>query len=204
MHKTILLLLLFLTSGCSTSDTYNEILWTEIEGRDNGISLERKPTYRAKVPKEWVKKNAESNESIFDTRKSLCEFHLPENVHITIHNFPSNQLNDRISPQAQIARWKRQFDQWDPTSFSIEPQSFGGFVGFVFEGSGMINGESITMMGWTMQLGVEHYRHLNCSQMRGDFTIKAVGPNESMQEQRQAIVAFARTFGLIEEIPSSS
>lgn len=74
------------------------------------------------------------------------------------------------------------------------------------------------MMGWTMQLAPEHYSQLalkiqmakstidrnHYSQMRSDFTIKATGPRSLMETHRNAILAFARSFELIEEIPSSS
>lgn len=70
------------------------------------------------------------------------------------------------------------------------------------------------MMGWSMQMGSEHYRNLlfaeaiNPSkefwQMRSDFTIKALGPSSLMQKYRLDIISFARRFELIKEIPNFS
>lgn len=201
LRWTLLIALTFIT-GCSNPESYNNTSWTEICGRDNGISLTRESIYRIKAPNDWTRKDPSPDESIVDSKKSLCEFNIPGGIRIAIHNFPSERQDDRVPPGAQITRWKRQFDQLDPTSLSIVPQSFGGFSGFLFEGSGLMNGERITMMGWAMQIAPEHYRHLHSNQMRGDYTIKATGPAVAMREHHQAIIAFARTFELIQEIPS--
>ena len=54
---------------------------------------------------------------------------------------------------AQIMRWKRQFEQLDPATTSVKPQAFSGFVGYLFEGTGILSGETKTVLGWAMELG---------------------------------------------------
>lgn len=70
------------------------------------------------------------------------------------------------------------------------------------------------VLGWSLQLSPEHYRMLShpssaenedkYQQMRADVTIKAVGPKALTEKHRTKIMAFARSFELIEEIPVRS
>lgn len=210
------LLLLLFTSVLFPSLSLSA--YSQICGRDADNSMERPAIYRAKVPGNWQRIDPSALESITDTMKPLCEFLIVENqqqIRITIHNFPSDSAENRIPAQAQVARWKRQFSQLDPETVSITPEAYHGFTGLQFEGTGTMNGEVITVLGWAMQIATEHYSALqwhigqmqdanSLKQMQADYTIKAKGPREHLKKHKQAIIAFARSFELIEEIPSFS
>jgi len=182
--------------GCLSSAAATQTV--EICGRDPAHTL----IYRAKVPAAWSHIHPSPTESLTDTTKSICEFTLNE-IRITVHNFPSDAIENRIPPSAQIARWKKQFTTIDTITSSTIPQSFSGFVGLLFEGNGVLNSAKTIMMGWSMQIAPEHYRSLTNPQLRADFTIKAVGPTELMAKERKTLIAFARSFELIEEIPAN-
>lgn len=188
-----LILSIFLIS-CSSSPEKTDRISYEISGRDHT------PIYRVKAPKEWIIKRPETDASLQDTSKSLVEFFIQEGdveVRITIHNFPSNHIDDRIPPIAQIMRWKQQFDEID---VSVSPQSFAGFVGLLFDGLGVMKGKEMSLLGWSMQMAARHYNNLSF-EMRADYTIKALGPTFLVEKNRQAIVNFARSFELLKEIP---
>ncbi len=216
-----------LTSCASDGDSKKLALLTqqEIQGRDEGGTsppYARPSTYRIKTPVGWVRKDPLQEESIVDTTKALCEFTIPNDeggqVRITIHSFPSESIEERIPPRAQIARWKRQFTELDASTMLVIPQAYSGFSGLLFEGSGVMNESQTAVMGWSMQVAPEHYSTLTlklgmsrtpeerCSlrQMRADFTIKAVGPKYLVDKHRRSIMAFARSFELIEEMPAST
>jgi len=212
----IALSLNYLCTGCGEAPIPPTVLWNtqEICGRDKGSSTERESIYRAKIPQNWIRRDPASDESIVDTTKALCEFVIAEEtgqIRITIHNFPFNQMQDRIPPAAQIARWRRQFDSLDAATLRMTPQAYAGFVGMNFEGTGILKGQTNTVMGWSMQLAPEHYQSLSKSnslseqkqreQMRADFTIKAVGDPLLVAKHRDQIEKFARSFELIQEIP---
>lgn len=203
MH--LLFFLLFIFAGCNTSPKEN-IALQPICGRD----AEHRFIYRVQVPVEWGHHAPSLEESLIDTTKPLCEFVIDEQIKITIHNFPSESLENRIPPEAQIGRWKRQFSFLDLSSVSIISQAYSGFKGLLFEGNGTLNGSKESMMGWSMQLAPLHYRTLthlnppNLQQIRSDVTIKAVGPTNLMEQHREQIIRFARSFELIEAIPSKT
>jgi hypothetical protein len=205
----LLLTILFasLLQGCGT-DTTPPVSMEQFCGRDEG-SQGRQPLYRARVPAGWLRQDTPEGESIADTTKSLCSFTITEageTIHITIHNFPTNQMEERIPPLAQVARWRRQVPQ--ATFEKLQPQAYGGFSGICVE----LCDTDRAMLAWSMQLAPEHYQQLivdgtpehrhNHKQMRSDYTIKAVGPVDLMQRHKKEIVRFARSFELIEEIPS--
>lgn len=173
------------------------------------------PVYRVRVPTDWKRRDPPDLESIVDTKKALCEFSIQgTSIRIAIHNFPSQH----IPPIAQVNRWKRQFSSLDHANSTIEPQSFGGFSGLLFEGTGLMENKSTTIMGWAMQLAPEHSSVLSLpigksppldnplylKQMRADYTIKIVGTAQDMLEYRSKLIAFAHTFELIFGIPVSS
>ena len=196
MHAIFLLLLAF---GCHPEGPPPIYDTVEIEGRD------QKPLYRAKVPKEWEIRKAQA---VADTTKALVEIYVKGDadgsIRITFHNFPVDRKEEEIPPLAQIARWKGQFEQLDPIS-AVTPQAFSGFIGYLFEGSGILNKELKSVMGWAMQLAPEHWQYIPeepYKQMRASFTLKAVGPHDLMQKQKEKIKAFARSFELIEALPS--
>jgi hypothetical protein len=209
--RGILILGMSLQLSCSNqkkTPSYNFTVMQLIAGRDEGISKEREELYCIRVPAYWKRLDPPRDESLQDTTKSLCEFYLNEgneSIRITLHNFPSQSSDDRIPPMAQISRWKRQFDVLDPSHQLILPQAFSGYAGFLYQGSGKIKGEDVMVMGWSLQIGPEHYRTLSKnffpSQMRADVTIKASGPRNLVDRYRNDIMAFARSFELIKEIP---
>jgi hypothetical protein len=173
----------------------------EFTGREEsvGVSLVRRPVYRAKVPAGWVRIDPVG--TIQDTKEPNATFLVEEKLKVTIHTFPSNRLEERIPPSAQIARWKRQLGEVET---SIEPACHGGFVGLCLEGP--------TMLAWSMQLDLEHYQTLtflasshleeeHFKQMRADYTIKAAGPEELIESHRNELRFFADSFELIQEIP---
>lgn len=72
--------------------------------------------------------------------------------------------------------------------------------------------QNIMVLGWAMQLAPQHLQFLQTPrneaeasryrQMRASITIKAVGPQDLMDYHRKTIVAFAKSFELIDELPS--
>jgi hypothetical protein len=216
MHKTTLLLLtallLFSCSENSSNSPHHPM--QEIKGRD--YSGKRFDVYRARVPQNWIRKDPLPDESIVNSKKSLCEFIITDNentLRISIHNFPSNSLEERIPPSAQIGRWQRQFEMLAPEETTINSQAFNGYVGLKLRGIGKLDDHDTMILSWSLQIGNEHYRHLShynpsneylFREMRADVTIKAIGPANFMQRHEEEINQFVRSFELIEEIPTSS
>jgi len=197
--RTILLSLFLLASCSQEGHKVANSSRQEICGREGS------PTYRADVPAQWVRKEIPDNKS--DTTKALCEFWIGDSIRITLHNFPSETIEARVPPAAQIARWQRQFQELDPQGLNITPFATGGFAGYHLEATGMVNGEPETLLGWAMQLAPEHFRVLviadESSDRRSDYTIKAVGPADLMRTHKQEIVRFAKSFELIDEIQNT-
>lgn len=200
----MLLLLVFLT-GCSQQET-PQATWQTFEARDQGEPLDRAPLYRAKVPAEWIRKDPTQDESIADTMKPISEFLIDGDVRLTIHTFPIT--DQRIPPQAQINRWKSQFNLLDPLMTSTTPQFHDGFIGLFFEAEGQIQGKDTMMLGWSMNLANEYETKLRSSshpldlKKRADYTIKVVGPSLKVAKSRKAILLFANSFELIDELPA--
>ncbi len=194
--------LLMLTS-CGTTSPIPSTQWREISGRDDSTQ----PIYRANVPLHWKQNNPLPSHSasalLSDTTVPIAEFTF-EGIRITIHSFPAETLESRVPPIAQINRWKRQFDELYPASVSISPQAFSGYVGLLFEGSGLMKQKETMVMGWSLQLAADHFRTLNrrmgTLQKRADITIKATGPRDLMAQYQREIIAFARSFELIDEV----
>lgn len=204
-------LLLFALCGCQESSVdVTERSWQTIHARDNGFTLDRIALYRAQVPTAWLRKDPLTDESIADTKKPLCEFLIGEenpSIRLTIHTFPISTSDNQIPPQAQIARWRNQFEQLNPLDTRLTAESHGGFSGLFFEGRGAIHGENVQMLGWSMKLASEYVRKLALELRptdhlkRADYTIKAVGNPREMEKHRDEIIAFAHSFELIEELP---
>lgn len=217
--KAFILFCCYCFAGCSTSDSVSHLHHTIaiIDGRDDDLApLVRQPVYRIRLPRGWTYQSPLPAQSLVDTTLTLGEFFIREDgeeVRITIHNFPTDNLEDRIPIQAQLQRWKKQFDTIVPSSLSTTPQAFSGYSGLLLELTGTINGQPKALLGWSLQIAPEHYRQLSRAapanlwlyqkQMRADITIKAMGAPVLMQRNRQAIIAFARSFELIQDIPSS-
>jgi hypothetical protein len=202
-----LLLTALLLTSCSQQESPAPFKVIEITGRN-----EHDVIYRVKAPVNWA--YIEPTSPVVDTTKSIIEFFITDDdqkIRITIHNFPADTIDQRTPPLAQITRWKAQFENLNQTTVSIKPQSFGGYQGYLFEGTGLLNNIPSMMIGWTLQLASEHFRALSRPlpkamenrhrEMRGDVTIKAVGPEKLMQKYHHEITTFARSFQLIDDIP---
>jgi hypothetical protein len=204
-------LLLLILCGCQESPRdATERSWQTIQARDNGITLDRVALYRARVPTTWSRKDPPPDESIADTKKPLCEFLIGEEnppIRLTIHTFPITTPDAQIPSQAQIARWRSQFEQLNPLDVRLIAESHGGFSGLRFEGIGEMNGEHIQMLGWSMNLASDYVRKLAMelrptdSFRRADYTIKATGHPSALTKHREAIIAFANSFEFVDELP---
>jgi hypothetical protein len=219
LHIIAWIFLLIFLAACSSESPLQSpsFFWQEISGRDDAKNPARDPIYRAKAHVDWIRRDPLPKESICDTTKPLCEFLIKEGeeiIRITIHNFPTSRIEERIPPNAQIARWKRQLEQQNPTDADVIPQAYSGYAGLLFIGEGALQGKPVKMLGWSMQLAQEHYQTLSSSrtpdeerlhrQMRADFTIKALGPKHLMEKHQHDITAFAHSFELIQEIATRS
>lgn len=185
--------------------------WERISGRNDAQSLERPILYQACVPTHWVRRDPPTDTSIFDTTQSICEFYIQENdqnIRLTIHTFPTIQGHPRIPPQAQIARWKEQLEPLDPLATNVIAESRGGFSGLYFQGEGIFEGKPTKVLGWSMQLASVYDRQLSLERdsfdryKRADYTIKVIGPPDLINKHHLAIVEFAHSFELIQELPS--
>lgn len=172
------------------------LLTQEFTGREENDQI-RRPVYRAKVPEGWIRIDPQG--SIMDTTLPNATFLIENELKVTVHSFPSENLEDRIPPFAQIERWKRQGH-----AGKVESISRGGFVGLFLEGA--------SILAWSMQLDLEHYQTLSFlptnrfeeahyKQMRADYTIKATGPERLIAKYREELLHFAKSFELIQEIP---
>lgn len=192
MNKFLLFLLLL--TACDTpqrsirSDTKEE----KINGRD-GIA-----TYQVEVPSSWHRMESTPLSALNDTTKAISEYQIEvkgEIIRITLHNFP----DQRIPPEAQVARWKSQIEG----TFSESAVSHDGFIGICL----VTTGPSVKMLAWAMQMAPEHYQSISSptfKQMRADYTIKAVGPVGLINRHQEEIRSFANSFRLIREIPTPS
>lgn len=205
--------------SCSSKDNNKETESFQtilIRGRDDGANFTERPyVYRVSIPKDWAFIPPPLTASIADSRLPIAEFHIKEaegEILIALHNFPPQENNRRIPPMAQISRWKGQFSSLDHTKSSLDPQSFSGYVGFRFEGVGLLRERKTAMIGWALQLAPEHFLTLSypheeftpalLKQMQADVTIKITGAPSLIEKHKQAIDRFARDFELIHEIPS--
>lgn len=138
--------------------------------------------YRVKAPAHWKVLGPE--EPLEDTTKANERFVAYDEIVISVHTFPGSN----IPPMRQIQRWVRQL-QGRPRILQI---SFGGYVGFLLQGRGVI--------GLAMELDPGHRSRVQNQERKASFTIKAVGPAELLEEHQKEIVAFMKSFELIEAI----
>lgn len=132
--------------------------------------------YRIEVPEEWVTIQVKQNE---DTREPIAEFAFG-NVRFLIHNFPGM----RIPPSAQVERWNRQ----TPSRF-VEPSAFSGYQGLFFENE--------KVLAWALEWGAcRREKEENFS----DVTLKVIGPEQEIEDNREAIIKAARTFENCEDL----
>ena len=176
--------------------------WQKINSRDYGTPSSRYPLYYAKVPSDWIRHDPSQTESISDTTKPLTEYIIEsgsEKIRITVYNFPKQ----RIPPQAQIDRWKNQFDSLEPTQTFVKNVAHNGFVGLFLDVEGIMKAEKTKIFAWAMKLAPEYSQYINPKEQKSaDYTIKAIGPKALMEKHRDTILTFAQNFGLIEELPA--
>ncbi|MBA3957201.1 MAG: hypothetical protein H0X51_02235 [Parachlamydiaceae bacterium] len=206
-------------ASCNTPTPLSNQNTQYIYGRDSGNG-ERIAIYRAQVPTSWLRQDFSHQESVIDTTKPLCTWTIPQDVgsiRITVHNFPSDQIEKRVTQAAQVTRWQRQFATIDASSVALHAESRGGFAGLFLEASGVAEGQKMTLLAWAMNLSPDHYATLSTQrqiarletqkqlfrQMQADYTIKVLGPSDIVEKYKSEIIAFAASFELIEEIPSS-
>ena len=154
--------LLLLFCGCSQPTT-SLPPWQHINGRDDGSSLTREPLYHARIPETWHRMDPDLSTSIADTTTSICEFIIEDSdgpLRISIHNFPADDLSERIPPIAQISRWQRQLAMTCSTASIVVPVSHGGFTGLYIRGGGSMEGRPASILAWAMQLSSIHFRNL--------------------------------------------
>ncbi len=189
MNRNLLVLaiaLLFLW-GCASETPKAKSGWEEIKGRDPEVN---EAVYRVRVPDSWERIDAAG--SVEDTTKPLAEYRVGRDILVTLHNFPGI----KIPPGAQVMRWKRQTAH--AKNIHTHLCCRGGFAGIQFE--------SNECLAWAMQLDPNHCQRLSSQsplhrQMKADYTIKAVGPAQSLTKHRQEILDFASSFELICELP---
>lgn len=203
--KLFIISLLILLSGCrKCPEKVPPFTLQKFTGREEaaGALLVRRPVYRAKVPVGWVRCDPEG--SIRDTREPNVSFLIESTLKVTVHTFPTESLEERIPPIAQVQRWKQQIGAAETR---VEPSCHGGFAGLCLEGP--------SILAWSMQLDLEHYQTLSFlasspleeehfKQMRADYTIKAAGPKEIIERHKEELRFFADSFELIQEIPRRS
>lgn len=211
--KNPISLLLFFVFSCSDSSQHSQqdLSWHQINGRNSS------EIYRVHAPSEWKKLNPGVTEFLEDTTKPICTYLIHEDAKqaiITIHNFPSVD-DTRIPPRAQVTRWMYQLQPQEANAMNIIPQAFSGFVGLRFEGSGLKDNEPVMVLAWAMELASEHFLSLSSElqrvkndqeaeeiyERRASYTIKAIGPESIISKHRQKLIAFARSFELIKELP---
>lgn len=206
------LFLVFLGS-CSQNSSQNYLVHTlqNIRGRDNGRTEVRPLLYQAYTKSDWIREDPPIEGSIADTTLAICTFGVREQneeIRITIHTFPITKEELRTLPQRQIDRWKNQLEQVHAHTTYITKESWSGFSGLFFEATGTMGKKPTTMLAWSMQLAPSYVRKLRRKKSSldeyrlADYTIKATGAPEIIKKYRTEIIAFAHSFGLIDELPS--
>lgn len=114
---------------------------------------------------------------------------------VTFHTFPSDSLDKRIPPTAQIERWKKQLNGKESEITPYTRCGFGGFRIVCFEEKGMI--------GYAMQLTpplfqAMLYPHSKLedvyfTEMRSDYTVKAVGSGKALENEAVNIDSFVKS-----------
>lgn len=196
------ILLAVLTSCNSCPEKVPPYTQQEFTGREERTQqqrLVRRPTYRAKVPIGW--KRIDPENPIQDTREANVTFRTEDGIVITVHTFPTETLEERVPPAAQVARWKGQLKDAPSAVHAISQAGFAG-----------LKLDAPTLLAWSMQLDFEHYQTLSFlaqsieeeehyKQMRADYTIKATGTEAALDLHRKELELFASSFELIQEIP---
>lgn len=202
MLYVYLLLCSFFLCSCST-EPHNKINSLEILGRSDIETLSsRQPIYRMQIPEGWLTIIPAKELPLVDTTEPLLTLK-KDDVTITFHNFPVSDITQRVPPIAQITRWKKQFRELYEITVVITPYAVSGFTGLQFEAKGTQKGEHRGILAWSMQLTPELFQKLPDSavQQKADWTLKAVGPAETVDLLHQEISDLARSIELLTEIP---
>ncbi len=174
MYQWIICLLLVGCHEVEHSNTRRETF----SGRYSEIAL-----YHAEVPPHWERVETEGDRT--DTKLPICSYKIGEDL-LTLHNFPYSSIEQRISPEAQVERWKRQVPG---EIYDVMPFSNSGFGGFRLETKGMI--------AYAMQLTPLIFRSITGPDQKADYTIKFMG---DIEKNRQDVDAFAESFEWITPI----
>ncbi len=199
-YRYIILCFLFL---CACSETSNTATPLEILGRSDRDTLSsRKPVYRMVIPEGWDIALPSADLPLIDTTEPLLTLK-KDDITVTFHSFPLQQIDQQIPPIAQIERWKKQFRELYEITVVITPFSVSGFTGLQFEATGISKGEETGMLAWSMNLSRDFFPKLphEAFQEKGDWTLKAVGPIDAIQLNRSDLLSLARSLELIREIP---
>lgn len=192
--------------NCPGKEKVPPFVSQEFNGRDEIISygqMIRRPVYQAKVPINWKRIDPPLKETILDTTKPIVTFIINEHMTLTVHNFPTNCLDERIPVLTQIERW---YSQLKAEKYHVENIEHGGFVGLYLEGKN----DKETICAWSLQLDLEHYQTLyflagtveeeeHYKQMRADLTIKVSSSTDLIEKHLNEIFLFANSFELIQE-----
>lgn len=203
LNLLVCFIICILWVGChKPSSPETSYTWQTLAGRHE----DHPPLYRALVPSHWIRQDPSTDAFIVDTTQPICRFMIYEDgqtVSISIHTFPN-----RIPPQAQISRWKQQFEELDPLKTKVVSDSHGGFSGFYFEGEGRVQGRDTKVIGWSMQLAPLYDRLLSSSGdpidllKRADYTIKVDGSPKLLNKYHSELLNFAQSFEFIDELPN--
>lgn len=209
MTLTCILLLILLQSCSSSTESADNTILQEIKGRERTEAV-----YRAKVPKNWIRRDPLPNADLTDTTQAICEFIIMNDgmtSRIAIHSFPTDTIEGQIAPEAQVDRWKRQFTSLAPTDYIVNSIVYNGYIGLYFKGEGILHDTAKMVLAWSLVIAPEHYRSLLYSsgtnqatsykEMRADITIKAIGQPAHIKRHEEEIIRFAQSFELINEIP---
>jgi hypothetical protein len=205
----LIAIFLCLLTSCDQQQS-PQTAWQDFCCRDGGNPTERLPLYRAKVPLNWIRED--TPESVMDSRKPICSFQIGDvndPVHLAIHTFTFESFEQRIPPASQVARWKRQFDELEPSTLCIDSRACGGFTGLSLHACGQIKEKDTAVLAYSMQLAPQHWMSLQNDressfkqkQMTADYTLKATGSPSSIIRWKDEIELFANSFELIDEIP---
>ncbi len=216
MRIIILLILSFVAAACSSyiEESSKQYRWEKIQGRGDGDAV-----YRIRVPRSWKRMPASEEAYAGYKEQANAAFYIKgegETIRVAIYTFPSKTLEERMTVDAQVLRWRRQFNVLEPDTIIIIPQSYGGFAGVFLAAEGTLEGYGIfekMMLGWAMNIDTEFYHVLSeikgseeeenyAYQMRADYTIEAIGGKDLMEKHKKDIIESARTFELIKDIPA--
>lgn len=126
MSNHILFSLLFfilVLVSCGPSENEDPHQVTKINGRSPI------PIYQAEIPTSWIIRHPSSTEDLTDTKLPLCECFIQEGdqkIRITIHNFPSENMEQRIPPQPKLHVGNNNLQYWIVRQSRLPPRHLVG------------------------------------------------------------------------------